>query len=326
MSRKACESARPATARACARAPPAADSRSLPRAQLARRSGRADFGAAPRPCARGPPRRRCARPPSDGAQLGGVGDRLAHAGDAALFDQVGDQLQFADAFEVGDLGRDPARDQRLEPGDQQFRDRAPHHRLLVEQVGLGLLGEARRDQPGAGAADRAAIGEGDRRAPCRSRPAPPPTRRSCLCPRCRASAAPCPGPLGAIRNTSRSARGSIRPKRIDRPWLKPSAAPSRSAARSRDRAPPWISSGASIMTTSADAPRPRPGRSSGRPPRLRRAAGSAAKADDHVDAAVVEVERLGAALVAVAEDRDALAGERGGVDVGVAEQSMARAA
>ncbi len=54
------------------------------------------------------------------------------------------------------------------------------------------------------------------------------------------------------------------------------------------------------------------------------ASGAAAKADDHVDPAVVQVERLGAALVAVAEDRDALAGERRGIDVGVAKHLHAR--
>ena len=51
-----------------------------------------------------------------------------------------------------------------------------------------------------------------------------------------------------------------------------------------------------------------------------RAARTAAQADNDIDTAVVEVERLRAALVAVAEDRDALAGERGGVDVGVTDQ------
>ena len=51
-----------------------------------------------------------------------------------------------------------------------------------------------------------------------------------------------------------------------------------------------------------------------------RASRPAAQADDDVDAAVVEVERLRAALVAVAEDGDALAGERRGIDVGVADQ------
>ena len=75
------------------------------------------------------------------------------------------------------------------------------------------------------------------------------------------------------------------------------------------------------MTTSADSTASsisavsRPAASaSGRAPR------SAAQADDDVDPAVLQVERLRAALIAVAEDRDALAGQRRGIDVGVAEQ------
>ena len=42
------------------------------------------------------------------------------------------------------------------------------------------------------------------------------------------------------------------------------------------------------------------------------------KADDDVDPAVPEVQRLRTALVAIADDRDPLARERGGIDVGVA--------
>ena len=55
-----------------------------------------------------------------------------------------------------------------------------------------------------------------------------------------------------------------------------------------------------------------------------RASRCAAQPDDHIDAAVFEVERLRAALIAVAEDRDALAGERRQVDVGVAQQLHGR--
>ena len=81
------------------------------------------------------------------------------------------------------------------------------------------------------------------------------------------------------------------------------------------------------MTTSADADRVfdqrdlEPGGLG-----LGRAAGAAAKADDDVDAAVVEVQRLRAALVAVADDRDPLAGERRGIDVGCRGASSMAAA
>jgi hypothetical protein len=42
-----------------------------------------------------------------------------------------------------------------------------------------------------------------------------------------------------------------------------------------------------------------------------------AKTDNDVDAAILEVSRLRAALIAVAENRNALSGQRGWVDIGV---------
>ena len=54
--------------------------------------------------------------------------------------------------------------------------------------------------------------------------------------------------------------------------------------------------------------------------RLGRAAGSTAQSYDHVYATVFEIERLRSPLVAISEDRDALASERGGIDIAVAQQ------
>ena len=103
-----------------------------------------------------------ARPAHDRAELSRVADRLAHAGDPARLDKVGDQLQLADAFHIGDFLAEARFDQRIEAGDQDFRNRAPDHRLLVEQVGLAFLGEAGGKEARAAAADRPAIGEGER--------------------------------------------------------------------------------------------------------------------------------------------------------------------
>jgi hypothetical protein len=75
------------------------------------------------------------------AQFGGIGNDFAHPGDAARLDQLGDEVQLADAFEVGDFGGDAPRHQRLEARGQDFRHGAPHDRLLVEQVRLRFLGE-----------------------------------------------------------------------------------------------------------------------------------------------------------------------------------------
>jgi len=51
-----------------------------------------------------------------------------------------------------------------------------------------------------------------------------------------------------------------------------------------------------------------------------RACRSAAKSDDDIHAAVAQVERLCPPLVAEADDRDPFALDRGGVDVGLAQQ------
>ena len=55
----------------------------------------------------------------------------------------------------------PSLGQRLEPGLDERRQAAAEHGLLAEQVGLGLLGERRLDHPGAAAADRVGVRHGE---------------------------------------------------------------------------------------------------------------------------------------------------------------------
>ena len=62
-----------------------------------------------------------ARPAGDVAVLGGVGDRVAHAGDALLVHEVDDELQLVQALEVGRLGLVAGLDERLEPGLHERR-------------------------------------------------------------------------------------------------------------------------------------------------------------------------------------------------------------
>ncbi len=100
-----------------------------------------------------------ARPGGVVAELGGVGDRVAHVLQAALVHQVDDQLHLVQALEVGHLGLVAGLDQRLEAGGDQRADAAAEDRLLAEEVGLGLLGEGRLDDAGAGAAERLAVGK-----------------------------------------------------------------------------------------------------------------------------------------------------------------------
>src|SRR5262249_23766891 len=56
------------------------------------------------------------RAAGDVAVLGGVRDRMAHPGDAALVHEVHDELQFVQALEVGDFGRVTGFDESFEPG------------------------------------------------------------------------------------------------------------------------------------------------------------------------------------------------------------------
>ena len=115
----------------------------------------------------GPDHARAAR---EVAVLGGVGDRVAHSGDALLVHQVDDQLQLVQALEVGQARVVSRLDQRLEAGLDELGGAAAEHRLLAEQVGLGLVLEGGLDHAGAHAADALRVGEDQRPARSRSRP------------------------------------------------------------------------------------------------------------------------------------------------------------
>jgi hypothetical protein len=93
------------------------------------------------------------------AELGGVRARPALLGDAPLVHQVDDQLELVQALEVGDLGLVAGLDEHLEAVHDQLRRATAEHRLLTEQVGLGLLGERCLDAAGAQATDRLGVGE-----------------------------------------------------------------------------------------------------------------------------------------------------------------------
>jgi hypothetical protein len=95
------------------------------------------------------------------AVFGGVRDRIVHVGDAALIDQVDDQLHLVQAFEIGHLGLVAGLDQRLEAHADQFHQAAAEHRLLAEEVGLAFLPEVGLDDARPPAADGRAIGQAD---------------------------------------------------------------------------------------------------------------------------------------------------------------------
>ena len=73
------------------------------------------------------------------AVLGRLADELVHLGEAALVQQVDDELQLVQALVVGNLGLITRLDQRLEALHYQLGRAAAQHRLLAEQIRLGLF-------------------------------------------------------------------------------------------------------------------------------------------------------------------------------------------
>ena len=80
-----------------------------------------------------------ARPARQVAVLGRVRDRVAHPGEAALVDQVDDQLDLVQALVVGDLRLVAGVDERLEARADQLGDAPAENGLLAEEIRLGLL-------------------------------------------------------------------------------------------------------------------------------------------------------------------------------------------
>src|SRR4030088_48666 len=93
------------------------------------------------------------RPADVVAELGRVADAVAHVAHAALVHQVDDQLHLMQALEVGQLGLVARLDQGLEAGLDQRGEPTTEHRLLAEEIGLGLLFEGRLEHAGHGRPD-----------------------------------------------------------------------------------------------------------------------------------------------------------------------------
>src|ERR1041385_3540382 len=64
--------------------------------------------------------------------LGGIADRVAHVADAALVDEIDDELELVTAFEVRHFGRVTGLDERLEAGLNESREPSAEHGLLAE--------------------------------------------------------------------------------------------------------------------------------------------------------------------------------------------------
>ncbi len=95
------------------------------------------------------------------AVLRSVAHPTPHARDAVGLDEVNDQLELVQHFVVRALRLVAGLHQRLEPGLYQLRHAAAQHRLLAEQIALGLFLEGRFEHPRLGRAQRLRVGERD---------------------------------------------------------------------------------------------------------------------------------------------------------------------
>ncbi len=93
------------------------------------------------------------------APLGGVAHAVAHVGKAALVDEVHNQLEFVQTLEIGNFGLVARLDQRIERRLDQFAHAAAEHGLLAKEVSLGLLCEGRLEDTRACGADALGVGE-----------------------------------------------------------------------------------------------------------------------------------------------------------------------
>ena len=77
--------------------------------------------------------------------LSGVGDRISHACETTLVDQIYDHLHIMYTLEVCISGIVTSLNQSLETSLHQSTYSATQNCLLTEQIGLGLLGEGGLD-------------------------------------------------------------------------------------------------------------------------------------------------------------------------------------
>jgi len=87
------------------------------------------------------------------APLGGVGDAVTHIGEAAAIDEVDDQLQFMQDFEVGALGLIAGFGEGFIASLYEGADAAAEDGLFTEEVGFGFFFKGGLEDSGAGAAD-----------------------------------------------------------------------------------------------------------------------------------------------------------------------------
>ncbi len=93
------------------------------------------------------------------APFRGVADGVAHVSQSAAVDQIHNQLELVQHFEVGALGLIAGFDQRFVSRLDQRAHAAAKHRLLAEEIGLGLFFERGFEHTCPRAADALQIAE-----------------------------------------------------------------------------------------------------------------------------------------------------------------------
>ncbi len=141
------------------------------------------------------------------AELGRVRHAVSHVVQAALIEQVDDQLQFVHALEVGHFRLIAGFDQRFEGGLDQSADAAAEDDLLAEQVGLGFFGEGGFDDAAPRAADSLGIGQRQLTRSLSPAPSPMAISEGTPPPLTYSLRTRCPGPLGATSAASTPSGG-----------------------------------------------------------------------------------------------------------------------
>ena len=95
------------------------------------------------------------------AVFGRVADAVAHVVEAALVEEVDDELELVHAFEVGHLGLVAGFDEGFEACFDEGRGAAAENGLFAEEVGFGFFGDRGVDDAAAGAADALGVGHAD---------------------------------------------------------------------------------------------------------------------------------------------------------------------
>ena len=261
-----------------------------------------------------------ARPAGDVAVLGGVGDRVAHAGDALLVHEVDDQLHLVEALEVR-RSRAGSRPSTSVSKPACTSDVRPPHSTTCSPNRSVSVSSSNVVSSTPARVPPMAFGVRRARAPWPCRVASWATAIEA-----RHAAALGVGAAhevaGALRRHHRDvdafAAGLIWPKRMLKPWAKNDGVAAVEVRRDRlPRTRRFCSvSGSRIMMRSASAAAwstDTTAQAGGLGLGLRRRA--VAQADAHVDARVLQVEGVGVALRAVADDRHLAAGDERAVGV-----------